>query len=221
MPRITHTVDYNTLGPDGYPSRVTDYEFFFPKDFEGIDGPQLKEMYNSNYDLIGFSVQGDLQFDFQLLRIYRDTLSSLEYGILYVTDGSTHYRTGEVMEGEMAIGHTIPRGLAITDLIHTHSIFAGEEERKVNLLSPSDLLVASVKGIQRTWVVGSKEAYCLVNYHGNSNYHYVREASGRLAEDYDPQDTFDLSLDKLIYYVRYCEYRLFRSEDFSNFTKIS
>lgn len=219
---IVQSQDQFTVGPDGKPSRVTDYKLVFPEDFIQIQKPKLLFTTDSNYSQPSFRiVSGSLSSDITTLRERRNTQGNLEHGIVFVNDETGSYRAKSILTGETGIGFQVAPSIAVNDYLHTHSIREGEEDRKVDLFSAFDLWSMGSKGAERYWLVGKDITWTLVNLYGQRYYHYIRGACWEMAKYENTTKPYETSLSDLIDCVNKCNYRLYRSEDSINYALVS
>lgn len=217
---VTH--DEFTLGPDGNPSRVTDYKLSFPQDFKKVKKPELLFSTDVNYIQPSFRIaRGLLTSDIGTLRSRRVSQRDLEHGIIFVSDENGAFRAKAILTGETGIGFQVTPSLAINDFLHTHSIREGEEDRKVDLFSAFDLWSMGSNGAERYWLIGKDVTWTLVNLYGQRHYHYIREYCLEMAKKENKQKSYEASLNDLIDCVKKCEYRLYRSDDSVNYTLVS
>lgn len=137
---IVESHDQFTVGPDGKPSKVTDYKLAFPRDFKKVQRPELSFTTDTNYIQTSFRIiRGPLASDISTLKGRKKAQGNLEHAIVSVNDGVGFYQAKTVLTGETGIGfQTIP-SILVNDYLHTHSIREGEEDRKVDLFSAFDM----------------------------------------------------------------------------------
>src|SRR3989344_5736036 len=148
-----HTEDNFTIGPDGKPSRVTDYKLYFPADFTKIKKPELSFIVDSNYIETGFQViPGQLAQDINTLRKQKKTKGSVEWGIVHIRDTREFYKTKQILSGKAGIGFQVIPDLPVSDYLHSHTTHPGEDERSADLFSAFDLWSLGSKGAERYWL---------------------------------------------------------------------
>jgi hypothetical protein len=219
---IVESQDKFTVGPDGKPSRVTDYKLAFPQDFRKVQTPELLFTTDKNYIQTSFRiVRGPLASDITTLKERKKAQGNLEHAILSVNDGVGFYQAKTVLTGETGIGFQITLSVAVNDYLHTHSIREGEEDRKVDLFSAFDLWSMGSKGAERYWLVGKDATWSLVNLYGQQYYHYIKEACWEMAKKENMAKSYESSFSDLIDCVNKCNYRLYRSEDSIDYALVS
>lgn len=215
---IVQSEDKFTVSPDGKPSRVTDYKLFFPSDFEQTFGPELSFATNQDYVLTSFSIPfGQINSDIVTLRKRKKAGENLEYAIVWVNDGVNFYRTKTILTGKSGIGFQVIPTQSVNDYLHTHPVNEGEEEASADLFSAFDLWSMGGKGAERYWLVGKNKVWCLVNLYGQRYYYSIKEACIRMANKYDPRKSYDELLSDLIECARNCEYRLYGSDNSTDY----
>ncbi len=201
------------VGPEGKPSKVTDYKLYFPGDFQQIARPELFFTVDKNYIQPSFKVtSGQVTSNMEMLRKAKQQDPGQEHGILGVNDRINFYQTKTLLTGESGIGFKVIPQMPINDYFHTHYIREGEDEKVVDLFSPGDLWSMGSKGAERYWLVGKQVVWCLVNLYGQRYYYQVKDASLELAKKYDPNKSYEQRLGELIEAVNKCEYRLYRGD---------
>src|SRR3990170_3679543 len=219
---ITETTDQYTQDREGRPSKVTDYKLFFPEYFKPISKPELVFVTDENYMLPSFEiVSGQIVSDIDILREKRSTSSDVEHGIVEVYDAGNYYQTREILTGETGIGFQLIAPLTINDYLHTHSIYEGEDPKSVDLFSAFDLLSLAEKGAERYWLIGKDVAWCLVNFNGQRYYYSAKSACWELAGKKSSTTPYDEALSLLVECAEKCSFRLYKSDDFRNFTLVN
>lgn len=218
---IIQTQDQFTITPEGKPSKVTDYELFFPGDFKPTEKPELAFTTDENYIQTSFRIAGQLPLDIATLREQKKARGNLEHAIVNVNNGVDFYQANTILTGETGIGFQVTPRVSINDYLHTHAVHEGEEEKLIDLFSAFDLWSMGTKGAERHWLVGKDTVWTLVNLYGQRYYHRIKEACWEMAKRHNPTKPYDAQLSDLIECVRKCEYRLYRSDDSTTYLLVS
>lgn len=207
---------------EGKPSKVTDYKLSFPEDFRKIQKPELSFSTDENYINTSFRIiSGQIVSDIDTLRDQKKAGKNLEYALVEINNGTRFYQTKTILTGESGIGFQVTPKLPVNDFIHTHTTHKGEEERSADLFSAFDLWSVGAKGAERYWLIGKDVVWTLVNLYGQRHYHYIKDACWEMAKKYDPKKPYNVLLSDLVECVRKCEYRLYRSDNSTDYLLIS
>jgi len=214
--------DLFSIGPDGRPSKVTDYKLLFPEDFRKVAAADLSFITDANYVATLFRISaGQLSTTIDTLRKMKVSDPSKEYGIVVVKNDDDSYEVKRLLTGETGIGYQVFPRLQVTDFLHTHNQYQGEDEESTNLFSAFDLWKMGSNGAERTWLIGRDVVWTLVNYYGQRYYYSIKDACLEMARKYKANQSYEKNLSNLIECARKCQYRLYRSQDSVNYSLVS
>jgi len=217
---IQETEDNFTIGPEGKPSKVTDYKLFYPKDFKKIQLPDMDFKVDENYTLTGFSLDKARTHIINDLRGQKRLQGDKEHGLVIVEERNSHFITKEHLSGKEGIGYQVIPNVPIADYFHTHSILEGESEESFSLFSAFDLMAMGAKGAKRFWLIG-KEDWSLVNLYGQQYYYGIKDATWELANKYSPRQDYKTRLRNLVNCVNQCNFRLYKNTSANTFKLVS
>jgi hypothetical protein len=219
---IAQSEDQFALGPDNKPARVTDYKLIFPHDFTKISKPELFFSTDENYMQTSFKIaSGQILADISILRKQKNREGNMEHAILEVNDDTGFYQAKSVLTGESGIGFQVVPNLTVNDYLHTHTVYKGEDERSADLFSAFDLWKMGAQGAERYWLVGKKVVWTLVNLYGQRYAPYIKDACCKMANKYNRGNSYNENLSNLIECVNKCEYRLYRSDNSTDYSLVS
>lgn len=225
---------YQATDAYGRPEIVKMYEICVPDDFH-IDTPPA---FHFAEDCMSFAASETITRDLTALRAAQLSNPLFEFGTIRINRLDAHLSLNTILQGTESSVATklLPKALyegkgellskaipfQTTDDFHTHTVAEGVEPNISNLFSAMDILTMGATRSRRSWMIGiDGVANALINPNIQEDRRQFDRHGYHYGEKFCLGYTYDEAFKDMILCVEGCGLLLFRSFDYTNFSRIT